>query len=144
MKILTIPLLSCFAAYSQNVAVLTYEFADPKAILGGCPKDWPYSIKRIGEAAELPKELSAPWKVVSETDLKAYMEANAAAKEAFNNREPEDITTRKQLIADIVQDLRTIRQSSGTLSAAQMSNALRRIATALLILIEEGKVSLSP
>jgi hypothetical protein len=126
----------------MNVAVLTFEFANPQAVADGCPKDWPYSINDIGTATELPRELSAPWKVMSRAELDASMKSMEASKETYNNREASDVTVRRQLIADIVADLRLIRQSSGTLTGAQMSNALRRIATALLIIIEEERVSL--
>lgn len=142
MKTLLILLLSASAAFSQNVAVLTYEFADPKAVADGCPKDWPFAKKDIGAATELPRELSAPWKVMTRVDLDAQMKTLEAAKEAYNNREASEIANRRQLIADIATDLRAIRQSSGTLTAAQMSNALRRISTLLLILLDEERINL--
>lgn len=126
----------------MNVAVLTYEFANPQAVLEGCPPNWPYSIQDIGEATQLPKSLQPPWRVMSRAELDAQMKAMEAEKEAFNAREPADVTSRKQLIADILSDLRAIRQSSGTLTAAQISNAMRQMAKALLLLIEEDRVNL--
>lgn len=140
--ILTIILFLSVSVFGQNVAVLTYEFAAPEAVANGCPPGWPFAIKDIGAASELPDGLKSPWVVMTKDALRVQMESLSAAKEIYNNREEPSAAPRRQLIADIVADLRAIRQSSGNLSAAQMSNALRRIATALLILIEEEKVSL--
>lgn len=41
----------------------------------------------------------------------------------------------RQRAEDAIEDLRTIKNSSGTLTAAQLSNAVRVLATALLALL---------
>lgn len=145
MKTILIILLFPLTLLAQNVAVLTHGAANTQDFREGCPTNWPYRIIDIGRAEELPKDLpGSGWILLSREALKESMDTLSAAKEAWNSRETPAVTTRKQLIADIVSDLRAIRNSSGPLTAAQMSNAFRRIATVLLILLEEDKVSLNP
>lgn len=71
----------------MNVAVLTYEFADPAAVQAGCPKDWPQHIHEIGDSTELPEGLKPPWKVMARSALDASMKSMEASKETYNNRE---------------------------------------------------------
>lgn len=68
------------------------------------------------------------------SDHAAEMAAYQAAQEAASTQPKRD---RETAIAQAVQDLKTIRDSSGTLTGAQLSNAVRAISKALVALIEE-------
>jgi len=143
MKAFLLLLALCVSASAQNVAVLTHEAANSEKFRAGFPGGWPYARPvTIGTNTTLPRELSAPWVVMTASELKTQMEALQPAVDAWVAPNAPDVATRNQLIADIVTDLRAIRQSSGTLTAAQMSNALRRISTLLLIMLDEERVNL--
>lgn len=140
MRTLLLFLLSVASAFAQNVAVLSHEAANTPEFRDGIPALWPYRIVEVGKARELPKDLPGTgWVLLSHEELRTRMESLSAAKETWNNREEPSVTDRKQRVAAIISDLRAIRQSSGTLPAAQLSAAVRQLATAILFLIEEGR-----
>ena len=62
------------------------------------------------------------------------MDAYRAAQEAAATQPKRD---REAVIRQAIDDLRTIRDSNGTLTALQLSNAVRAIAKALVAVIEE-------
>lgn len=68
------------------------------------------------------------------TDHAAEMASYQAAQESAATQPKRD---REAAIAQAIQDLKTIRDSSGTLTAAQLSNAVRALAKAVVALIEE-------
>ena len=68
------------------------------------------------------------------SDHAAEMEAYQAAQEATATKPKRD---RETAIRQAIADLKLIRDSSGTLTAAQLSNAVRAISKALVALIEE-------
>lgn len=142
MKTLLILLLSSSAALAQNFAVLTYEFAQPKAVADGCPKDWVFAKKDIGKATELPPELSSPWKVMTKEQLEASEKSLEAAKEAYNNRETDDARDRRQALDRIITDFKAVRDAQSNLSAAQVTAVLKEIVTVLLKMIEEERKEL--
>lgn len=140
---IVILLLSSLSLFAQNVAVLTHQAANSEKFQAGFPGGWPYARPvEIGTRTNLPPELSAPWVVMTRAALDAQMASLQPAVDAWVPPDAPDVAARRQLIADIVTDLRAIRQSSGTLTGAQMSNALRRISTLLLILLDEERVNL--
>lgn len=143
MKTTLIFLLSTCACLAQNFAVLTHGDARTPEFISGCPSNWPARIVDIGASTNLPKELSAPWLVESAADLKARMANLSAAKEAWNLSQESAATQpkrdREAVIRQAIDDLKTIRDSNGTLTALQLSNAVRAIAKALVAVIEESR-----
>jgi len=68
------------------------------------------------------------------SDHAAEMAAYQAAQEAASTQPKRD---RETVIQNAIADLKLIRDSSGTLTAAQLSNAVRALAKAVVALIEE-------
>jgi len=68
------------------------------------------------------------------TDHAAEMAAYQAAQEAAATQPKRD---RETAIQNAISDLKLIRDSTGPLTAAQLSNAVRALAKALVALIEE-------
>lgn len=142
MKVTFLLLLSCLSVLAQNLVVLTHGAANTQEFQHGCPSNWPAKYFAIGKATEVPRELqSPPWIVETELQLKTRFESLAAEKEAWNVAQ-EAIATkakrdRETDIRQAVAGLILIRDSSGTLTAAQLSNAVRAISKALVALIEE-------
>jgi len=139
MKWILFALLST-SAIAQNFAVLTHGAANTQEFISGCPSNWPARIIDIRSSTNLPKELTDPWFVESAAALKTRMTTLAAEKEAWNLSQESAATQpkrdRENAIKQAITDLRTIRDSTGTLTAAQLSNAVRVIARALLAVIE--------
>lgn len=140
--ILSILLFSvALVAGAQNVAVWTHEAAQTKAFRDGCPGGWPYVVKDIG-AASIPADLLAQgWQQMTKSQLETVRTTLAQAKETWNLAQEASATTPKRdrdaLIKQAKADLTTIVDSSGTLTAAQLSNAVRTIARTLRALIED-------
>lgn len=140
----TLLLLICLSVsgFAQNIAVLTHGAANTPEFQRGCPSNWPARYFSLRQSTNLPPELSSPpWIVETELQLKARFESLAAEKEAWNAAQQAAATQpkrdRETAFAQVVQDLKTIRDSSGTLTSAQLSNAVRAISKALVALIEE-------
>lgn len=140
----TLILLICLSVscLAQNVAVLTHGAANTPEFRNGCPSNWPARYFSIGKATEVPRELqSPPWIVETEAQLKARFESLAAEKEAWNVTQEAAATQpkrdRETVIQNAIADLKLIRDSSGSLTAAQLSNAVRAISKALVAIIEE-------
>jgi len=127
-------------AFAQNFAVLTHGSANTPEFQRGCPSNWPAKYIAIGKSSALPPELSAPWIVETESQLKARMQSLASEKELWNTAqetaEAQPKRDREDALKQAITDLRAIRDSTGTLTAAQLSNAVRVIARALLAVIE--------
>lgn len=126
-------------SYGQNFAVLLAKDI-PKAP-AGFPTNWPVEVQPIGAATNLPPRYPPPWRLVTQaqvdrwkTDHAAEMEAYQAAQEAAATQPKRD---RETAIQNAISDLKLIRDSSGTLTAAQLSNAVRAISKALVAFIEE-------
>lgn len=140
MKTTLIFFLSACTCLAQNFAVLTHGAANTLEFISGCPSNWPVRIVDIGATTNLPNELSAPWFVESAEDLRARMTTLSAEKEVWNQAQEAAATQpkrdREAAIKQAIIDLKSIRDSTGSLTAAQLSNAVRVIARALLALIE--------
>lgn len=140
MRWLLFALLST-SAIAQNFAVLTHGSANTPEFQRGCPSNWPAKYIAIGKSSELPPELSAPWIVETESQLKARMQSLASEKELWNTAqetaEAQPKRGREAVIRQAIDDLKTIRDSNGTLTALQLSNAVRAIAKALVAVIDE-------
>lgn len=122
----------------MNFAVLLAADSPKHA---GMPSNWPVELQPIGDAKELPPEYRAPWRFATGAQV-AQWKANHADEIAEWNAAREAAATqpkrdRETAIAQAIQDLNTIRDSSGTLTAAQVSNALRALAKAVVAIIEE-------
>lgn len=141
MKMLLLLFMFSVSALAQNFAVLTHGAANTPEFISGCPSNWPARIVDIGAATNLPKELSAPWLVESAADLKVRMETLAAAKEEWNLSQESAATqpkrARETAIKTAMAELKLIRDSTGTLTGAQLSNAVRAISRVLLVMLQE-------
>mgnify|MGYP000901985407 CR=1 FL=1 len=141
MKTTLIFFLSACACLAQNFAVLTHGAANTPEFISGCPSNWPARIVDIGASTNLPKELSAPWLVESAADLKVRMETLASEKEAWNLLQESAATQpkrdRETAIKTALAELKLIRDSTGTLTGAQLSNAVRAISRILIVMIQE-------
>ena len=139
MRIFLLLLATCFCAQGQNFAVLLAK-DDPSSPVG-YPTNWPVQVQPIGAATNLPPRYPPPWRLVTQaqvdrwkTDHAAEMAAYQAAQEAADAKPKRD---RETAIQNAIADLKLIRDSSGTLTAAQLSNAVRAISKALVAFIEE-------
>ena len=126
----------------MNYAVIL-AVDDPASV--GMPENWPVKIQPIGEATELPPEYRAPWRFATQAQVEQWKSNHAAEIEvwdaAWNAAREAEATApkrdREALIRQAKDELRLIRDSSGALSAANLSNAVRSIARTLLAVIEE-------
>jgi len=137
----TLVLFASFIAGAQNVAVLTHGAAKTDEFKRGCPGGWPYAVKYIG-AASIPADLLAQgWNQMTIAELEAARNTLAPAKEAWNLAQEAAATTPKRdrdaLIRQAKSDLTAIVDSSGTLTAAQLSNSVRALARILRAIIED-------
>ena len=128
-------------AFSQNFAVLLAK-DDPKTPVG-YPTNWPVQVQPIGDARELPPKFQPPWRFATQaqvdrwkSDHQEEMDAYRSAQESAATQPKRD---REAVIRQAVDDLKTIRDSNGTLTALQLSNAVRAIAKALVAVIEESR-----
>lgn len=136
--------LLCFVtliASGQNVAVWTHQAANTEAFRKGCPGGWPYSVQDIGSASIPADLLARGWQQMTKVQLEATKTSLAAAKEAWNLAQETATATpkldREALIKQAKADLTVIMDSSGTLTAAQLSNSVRAVARILRALIED-------
>lgn len=139
MKTIFLLLLSGVCSFAQNFAVLLAK--DDATAPAGFPTNWPVRVQPIGSASKLPESFPPPWRFATQaqverwkTDHAAEMDAYRAAQEAAATQPKRD---REAVIRQAIDDLRTIRDSNGTLTALQLSNAVRAIAKALVAVIEE-------
>jgi len=139
--LISISLFVSLIAGAQNFAVLTHGAAGTDEFKRGCPGGWPYAVKDIG-AASIPADLlSQGWQQMTKAQLDAVRTSLAGAKETWNLAQEAAATTPKRdrdaLIRQAKADLTVIVDSSGTLTAAQLSNAVRTLARTLRALIED-------
>jgi len=122
----------------MNYAVIL-AVDDPSSV--GMPANWPVRIQPIGDATELPVGYGSPWRLATGAQVAQWKANHAAEIEAFlAAREAEAAApklNRDALIRQAKDELRLIRDSSGTLTGAQLSNAVRSISRTLLALLEE-------
>lgn len=143
MKTTLIFFLSACTCLAQNFAVLTHGAANTLEFISGCPSNWPVCIQPIGNATKLPASFKSPWVFATQAQIDEWLSTNAVSKEAWNKaREAEadqPKRDREAVIRQAIDDLKTIRDSNGTLTALQLSNAVRAIAKALVAVIEESR-----
>ncbi len=125
-------------AMSQNFAVrLAGDTANPASL----PTNWPVQVQPVGKATELPKEFQG-WRLMTLKELEDIKTAVSAAKEAWNAAKEAEAEQpkrdRETVIKQAIADLKGLRDSTGTLTAAQLSNAARLIARAILFLLEDA------
>lgn len=128
-------------AGAQNLAVLTHQAANTEAFRNGCPGGWPFGVVDIGASTIRSNLLAQGWKQMTRAELEAEKAALADAKDQWNQAQETAATTPKRdrdaLIRQAKADLTTIVDSSGTLTAAQLSNSVRAMARILRALIED-------
>lgn len=129
------------SADAQSFAVKLAK--DDPTSPGGMPANWPVCIQPIGNATKLPASFKSPWVFATQAQIDEWLSTNAVSKEAWNKaREAEadqPKRDREAVIRQAIDDLKTIRDSNGTLTALQLSNAVRAIAKALVAVIEESR-----
>jgi len=122
-------------AFGQSYYVLKAK-DDPEA-KPGIPSEWPVKAAEVGSV----KNPGAPWVVMTKAEIEALRSANVAAKEVVNQAQETEAATPKRdrdaLIKQAKADLTTIVDSSGTLTAAQLSNSVRAMARILRALIDD-------
>ncbi len=127
------------AGISQNVAVLLAR--DDASAPAGYPTNWPVRVQPIGSLTNLPPQFPPPWRFATKAQVDKWMSDHAAEMEAYQAEQEAAATQpkrdRETAIRQAVADLKTIRDSSGSLTAAQLSNAVRAISKALVAIIEE-------
>lgn len=139
--LLSVLLWASISVNSQNLAVWTHQAANTDAFKNGCPGGWPYAVKDIGNKNITADLLTHGWVQMTKTQLEAAKSSLANAKETWNGAQ--EIATvapkrdREALIKQAKADLTTIIDSSGTLTAAQLSNAVRTLAKTLRAIIED-------
>ena len=128
-----------FSALGQNFAVLLAR-DDPSSPVG-YPTNWPVQVQPIGALTNLPPRYPPPWRLVTQAQVDRWKADHAAEMAAYQaSQESADAKPKRDREAAIrkaVEDLILIRDSSGTLTAAQVSNALRALAKSVVALIEE-------
>jgi len=131
----------CVSAFSQNFAVLLAR--DDSSAPSGFPTNWPTRVQPIGAASQLPAEFPPPWRFATKAQVDKWLSDHAAEMEAYQAarkaEETQPARDRETAIRNAIADLKVIRDSSGTLTGAQLSNAVRALAKALVALIEELK-----
>lgn len=127
------------AGISQNVAVLLAR--DDASAPAGYPTNWPVRVQPIGSLTDLPPEFPPPWRFATKVQVDKWMSDHAAEMAAYQASQEAAATQpkrdRETAIQNAIADLKLIRDSSGTLTAAQLSNAVRALAKALVALIGE-------
>lgn len=130
--------LSSVHCLAQNFAVLLAK--DDPASPVDHPTNWPVQVQPIGSATNLPARYPPPWRFATKSQVDKWMSDHAAEKDAWNQAQEAAATQpkrdREAAIKQAIIDLKSIRDSTGSLTAAQLSNAVRVIARALLALIE--------
>lgn len=139
MKTILILFSSCLCAFGDNFAVLLAK--DSAEAPSGFPTNWPYLVQPIGEATALPPQFPPPWRLATKAQVERWMADHAAEMAAYQAARKAAATQpkrdRETAIQNAIADLKLIRDSSGTLTPAQLSSAVRAISKALVALIEE-------
>lgn len=127
------------AGISQNFAVLLAR--DAASAPAGYPTNWPVRVQPIGSLTNLPPQFPTPWRFATKAQVDKWMSDHAAEMEAYQAAQEAAATQpkrdRETAIRQAVADLILIRDSSGTLTAAQLSNAVRALSKTVVALIEE-------
>jgi hypothetical protein len=139
--IFTLLLLTALTCSAQNFAVLLSK-DDPKAS-AGMPTNWPTRVQPIGDAKELPEAFPPPWRFATKAQVEKWKSDHAAEIEAFLNQPDPAVEAVKTEERQIHAALKQIAGSSGTLTGAQLSAAVRKLAEALLYLIKSGRIDIT-
>lgn len=131
--------VASFSVSAQNFAVL--QAKDDASAPVGFPTNWPVRVQPIGTATNLPLEFPPPWRFATKVQVDKWMSDHAEEMAAYQAAQESAATqpkrNRETAIRQAIADLIIIRDSSGTLTAAQLSNAVRALAKAVVALIEE-------
>jgi len=131
--------LFCISASAQNFAVLLAK--DNPAAPAGMPTNWPSLIQPLFEATELPEPYKDPWVFATKAQIEQWKTENASAMAAYlaakDAAEAQPKRDRETAIKTALAELKLIRDSTGTLTGAQLSNAVRAISRVLIIMIHE-------
>jgi hypothetical protein len=138
--ILALLLLCSLTCSAQNFAVLLSQ-DDPKAP-AGMPTNWPTRVQPIGDASELPPAYQPPWRHATKAQVEKWKTDHAAEIEAFLARPDPVVEAVKTEERQLHAALKQIAGSSGTLTGAQLSAAVRELSKAFLYLIKSGRIAI--
>ena len=139
IHLLLILFFSICGTFGQNCAVLLAR-DDPSSPVG-FPTNWPVQVQPIGSATNLPPRYPPPWRLVTKAQVARWMSDHAEEMAAYQAAQEAAATQPKRdreiIIRQAIDNLKTIRDSNGMLTAAQLSNAVREVSKTLLAIIEE-------
>jgi hypothetical protein len=142
MKLITILIFCAITATAcaQNFAVKLAR-DDPNSP-ANFPPNWPINVQPIGDRTNLPPAYTdPPWRFATGEQVRAFKAANEDAVTAyFAAREQEELDAKNAKAAAMLNTLQQIANSSGNLSAAQLSEAVRTLAKAILFMVRSGQI----
>lgn len=115
------------------IKLITHQEAQSAEFLAGCPGEWPRTEEVVSDDYKLSeKELESGYILETERDHAARIEQH---REAFRLWEDSQKTAehtvsqaKRQELADSLANVRTVEDSTGNLTLAQLSNAVRALA----------------
>lgn len=122
----------------------SHRSANSAEFKAGAPGEWPREEIAVSPDHRLsPEEVAAGWVLLSDEEWQAIRATHRAAWDAWeaNQKAADDssLVVRRAEIADVVAVLQQTRDSSGTLTAAQLSGAVRALARAELWIIKNAQ-----
>lgn len=122
----------------------SHRSANSAEFQAGAPGEWPREEIAVSSDHRLsPDEMAAGWLLLSDEEWQAIRATHRAAWDAWEaTRKAADdsaLAVRRTEIDDAVNSLQQIRDSSGTLTAAQLSAAVRVLARAILWLMRGAR-----
>lgn len=126
------------------IKLLDHQTANSAEFKGGCPGAWPREEVRVPDGTQLtPQEITRGFVLVTETEWAAIRASNQNAWDSWEasrkSQEDAALVTQRVEINAVVEDLRAIRDSTGALSAGQLSLAARANAKAMLWLLSKAR-----
>lgn len=122
----------------------SHRSANSAEFKAGAPGEWPREEVAVSpDHRLLPEEVTAGWVLLSDDEWQAVRSTHKAAWDAWvasqKSAEGSAISARRVEIADVVTVLQQIRDSSGTMTAAQLYGAVRTLAKAQLWILKNAQ-----
>lgn len=139
MKTTLLILLLGLSASAQNFAVLLAR-DDPSAP-AGMPQNWPTRVQPIGAATSSVSYPTPPWRIFTEQQVRDWKAANESLITAYlAAKEAEEAAAKQTKANALLTTLNQIANSTGNLSAAQLSEAVRALSRAILFMVKSGQI----
>lgn len=121
-----------------------HKLSGSREFQSGIPGDWPQVEEEVPDSRKLTAdEVSAGFSLITSEEHQQIRTSNRTAYNAWlaaqKATEDSDLPTKRTDINDAITSLRQIRDSSGTLTGVQLSNAVRVLAKAMLWLMERAR-----